>query len=226
VPPTDLRFGITSRRHPGNIQPDMPIEYEIKLPGERHRLIQALESIGACPAGPRTLEDDLVLDTPEQKVFRSGGLLRLRRRGDDFLLTLKGPSDEDGVVKARTEVETRVMDGAATLDLFEQLGFQVALRYQKYRTHYDCPVAGCDALAVSLDETPIGDYVEIEGPPEQIHRCAAALGFDKDAYETRSYLELHRDHGNSGDMVFDGPEAAPWRAGDETSGLPGTTVAP
>ena len=203
----------------------MPIEYEIKLPGERHRLIRALESIGARPTGPRTLEDDLVLDTSEHEVFRSGGLLRLRRRGDDFLLTLKGPSDEDGVVKARTEVETRVIDGGATLDLFGHLGFQAVLRYQKYRTLYDCPVAGCEALAVSLDETPIGDYIEIEGDPEQIHQCAAALGFDKDAYETRSYLELHREGGNQGDMVFDGPEAAPWRAADETS-APGTTAAP
>jgi hypothetical protein len=59
-------------------------------------------------------------------------------------------------------------------------------------------------VALSLDETPIGDFLEVEGDPEQIHRCAAALGFSRQAYETRSYLEIYRSRGGTGDMLFDG----------------------
>lgn len=188
----------------------MEIEYEVKLPGDRGVLLAALARIGAQPWGPRTLEDDLVLDTPQGSIQSDGGVLRLRRRGDRFLLTLKGASDRHGEVKAMTEVQTEVADGAAVRALLARLGFVAATRYQKYRTRYSCPIAGCEALAVTLDETPLGCYLEVEGEPQQIHLCAAALGFDRADYELRSYLEIHRQRGGAGQMLFDGPEAAPW----------------
>lgn len=187
------------------------IEYEIKLRGERGALLEALEGIGARAAGPRVLEDDLVLDTGERRILRDGGLLRLRRRGDEFVLTLKGASSHREV-KAMTEIETGVANGAALRDLLAELGFGVAMRYQKYRTPFSCPLPGCGSLALTLDETPLGDFLEIEGDPQAIHRCADALGFDRDDYETRSYLEIHRAEGGDGPMLFDGPAAEPWGA--------------
>jgi len=197
---------------PGYHRRAMQIEYEVKLPGERDALLAALACIGARPSGPRTLEDDLVLDTPERRILAQGGLLRLRRRGDRFLLTLKGASDRRGEVKAMSEVETEVADGAAMRDLLARLGFAAASRYQKYRTPYTCPLEGCETLALTLDETPLGAYLEVEGEPRQIHRCTAALGFARDDYEVRSYLQIHRDRGGAGEMLFDGPEATPWTA--------------
>lgn len=195
----------------------MPIEYEIKVRGEREALLAALEAVGARPAGPRLLEDDLVLDTVERRILRAGGLLRLRRRGDRFLLTLKGLSPEHGEVKAMTEIETEVADGIALCRLLDALGFAPATRYQKYRTAFSCPVPGCASVALTLDETPVGDFLEIEGDPESIHRCAAALGFGRDDYETRSYLEIHRADGEDGEMVFPGEADAPW---DASAGSP------
>lgn len=187
----------------------MPIEYEIKVRGERDELLAALASAGARPRGPRVLEDDLVLDTVEGRIMGEGGLLRLRRRGDRYLLTLKGMSPEDGEVKARTEIETEVADGAALCRLLETLGFVPATRYQKYRTAFACP-AGCESVALTLDETPVGDYLEIEGDPEDIHRCAEALGFGPADYETRSYLEIHRSAGGEGELVFADEADEPW----------------
>ncbi|MGD8331616.1 MAG: class IV adenylate cyclase [Acidobacteriota bacterium] len=179
----------------------MAIEYEVKLRGERDDLLNALERAGARAAGPRMLEDDYVLDTAERRILASGGLLRLRCRDDGFLLTLKGRSDAHGEVKAMSEVETSVSDGMAARRLLEGLGYGVAMRYQKYRTPFECP--DCEALAVTLDETPVGCFLEIEGEPTAIHRCAAALGFSRADYETRSYLEIHRAENGAGDMVFD-----------------------
>lgn len=193
----------------------MTIEYEVKLRGERDALLAALAGAGAQTSGPRMLEDDYVLDTPDRRILRAGGLLRLRRRDDGFLLTLKGRSDAHGEVKAMTEVETAVTDGEAARALLERLGYGIALRYQKYRTPFRCPAPGCEALAVTLDETPLGCFIEIEGDPEAIHRCAAELGFCRADYETRSYLEIHRDEHGDGDMVFDaGPGVDATRAGD------------
>jgi len=187
----------------------MAIEYEIKLRGDRVDLLEALARIGARARGDRVLEDDLVLDTADGRIRRAGGLLRLRRRGEGFLLTLKGRSDEHGEVKAMTETETAVTDGEALRALFEQLGFAVAQRYQKYRTAFTCPLPGCESVLLTLDETPVGDFLEIEGDPELIHRCAEALGFERQDYEMRSYLEIHRVERGAGDMLFD---AAPTEA--------------
>ncbi len=55
-----------------------------------------------------------------------------------------------------------------------------------------------------LDETPVGVFLELEGPPEWIDRTAGTLGFSEGDYITLSYLELHRrvTGGETGDMVF------------------------
>ena len=189
----------------------MPMEYEIKLRGDRDALRTSLERIGAKARGARILEDDLVLDTPDRRVEREGGVLRLRCHGGDrFLLTLKGPADGDGEVKAKTEDETPVGDGVAARMLIEGLGFGVVQRYQKYRTPFTCPLQGCESIKLTLDETPVGSFLEVEGDPEHIHRCAESLGFARDSYETRSYLEIHRSEGGEGDMVFPWLEHTPW----------------
>jgi adenylate cyclase class 2 len=197
----------------------MTIEYEIKLRGDRATLLAALEDAGARASGPRVLEDDLVLDTRDRRILQEGGVLRLRRRGDQCLLTLKGRTKENGGIKAMTEIETAVVDGEAMRALLEGLGFAVARRYQKYRTAFACPAPGCKALALTLDETPLGAFLELEGEPDAIHRCAATLGFARSDYETRSYLEIHRAEGGAGDMVFD--EAAWQRPGrDDADSTP------
>ena len=41
-----------------------------------------------------------------------------------------------------------------------------------------------------VDETPIGDYAEIEGEPEWIDSVAKKLGVNEEQYITKSYSEL------------------------------------
>lgn len=186
----------------------MPVEYEVKLPGEPERLREQLGLLGAEPCSPRMLEDDLVLDTADRALEAAAKVLRLRRRGQEYLLTFKGRVSEDVSVKAREEWQTPVADGVAMLAVFERLGYEVAIRYQKYRTLY----AIGDVIA-SVDETPLGCFVELEGAPAEIERLAGEMGYEPGAFEVRSYLEIHRDQGNRGDMLFNGPEAEPWLEG-------------
>jgi adenylate cyclase class 2 len=46
-------------------------------------------------------------------------------------------------------------------------------------------------LLIELDETPVGTFVELEGPIPAIDRAAAALGFSKKDYIAKSYLQLY-----------------------------------
>jgi adenylate cyclase class 2 len=42
-----------------------------------------------------------------------------------------------------------------------------------------------------LDQTPIGDFLELEGSPAWIDRTACALGYSPDDYITASYGALY-----------------------------------
>ena len=53
-----------------------------------------------------------------------------------------------------------------------------------------------------IDETPIGTYLEIEGPVDVIHEAARALGRGPADYIGDSYAALFLASGGIGDMVF------------------------
>jgi adenylate cyclase class 2 len=66
-------------------------------------------------------------------------------------------------------------------------------RYEKYRTTYRLPAAFAWAkgLLIELDETPLGSFVELEGPPAAIDRAAKELGFTQRDYILQNYLALY-----------------------------------
>jgi adenylate cyclase class 2 len=175
-------------------------ETEIKLAfssaGEADRAIRAL---GAAETHRRTFEDNTLYDLPGGVLAGSGRLLRLRRYGDETLLTFKGPVAESSRHKVRVEEETSVADASSLERILEGLGFAPAYRYQKFRTTFRL-----GSLEIAIDETPIGTYVEVEGSPDEIDRAAERLGFAPDAYELATYRELHeRDAASRGVPVGD-----------------------
>ncbi|MFY9647601.1 MAG: adenylate cyclase, partial [Terriglobales bacterium] len=58
-------------------------------------------------------------------------------------------------------------------------------RYEKYRAEWSD-----GAGHVVLDETPIGNFGEIEGPPRWIDRTARALGVAPSDYITETYAPM------------------------------------
>jgi adenylate cyclase, class 2 len=183
-------------------------ETEIKLripgPAEGRAL---LEKAGFVTSVPRVFEDNLVLDTPDLRLRRAGELLRLRSAAGVATLTFKGPAIP-GPHKSREEIETRLLDARAAETIFARLGFEGVFRYQKYRTEY--ARAGESGVA-TLDETPIGCYLELEGAPEWIDSTARLLGFKASEYITASYGGLYRDYCverkiEPGHMVFEDPD--------------------
>jgi adenylate cyclase class 2 len=102
-------------------------------------------------------------------------------------------------VKSREERETSVDDPDEVLAILRKLGYRPLFRYQKYRetwTHR--------GQEIEVDETPIGDFLEIEGDAEGIHAVAADLGFSATDFVTESYVGLFFAGGGQGDMVFPG----------------------
>jgi adenylate cyclase class 2 len=122
------------------------------------------------------------------------------------ILTFKRPTAEQlaapptdrypsGAHKIREEIEAQVSDSANLTKIFEGLGMRGWFRYEKFRTTYRLPAAQSWAkgLLIELDETPIGTFVELEGPPAAIDRAAAQLGYQKTDYILTNYLKLYAE---------------------------------
>jgi adenylate cyclase class 2 len=151
---------------------------------------QLLTNAGFSISIPRRFEANTIYDTADQTLKNSQMLLRLRRIGTDSLLTWKGPYLA-GPHKTRPELETSVGSFETFEQILHALGYDPSFRYEKYRTEYQQP-ASPDGT-VTLDETPIGVFFELEGTSDWIDRTAALLGFEPGTYVLESYFRLYQD---------------------------------
>lgn len=149
------------------------------------RLSARLEALGAQISAPRVHEVNLRFDTPSGALTRSGCLLRLRQ-DSQARLTYKGPGQVSGGARLRQELEFTIGDLSTAQAVFEALGYQVMLMYEKYRTTY-----ALGAVLVTLDEMPYGHFAEIEGPDgASIQAAAQSLGLDWERRNLDSYVML------------------------------------
>ncbi len=167
----------------------MAIETEIKfrvddLAGFAERLRLA----GFRMQTPREFESNVLYDTPDRRMRARTEILRIRRYAGRWTLTHKRIPDSgvgEDRHKHRVETETEVADGEALAEVFVSLGLVAAFRYEKWRTEWTDGEGHC-----VLDETPIGNYAELEGTAEWIDRAAARLGVAHAEYMTLSYGRL------------------------------------
>lgn len=212
----------------------MAKETEIKLRISDLRVFQrALKRLGVQTAtAGRVHEWNVIFDTPERGLARQGKLLRIRtetsekewkKRGmvkNRVLVTFKSPVErgiealtvnpEEQRYKVREELELEVAEAAMMTRIFEGLGMQGWFTYEKYRTTYHLPGSKRwgKGLLIEQDETSIGKFVELEGPPEAIDRAAQELGFSKQDYILKNYMTLYFEDCSSkgvepSNMVFE-----------------------
>ena len=189
----------------------MPVETEVKIrfPEGAQAARQRIEGHGYQLVEPRTLEADQLFERGEAELRNSGRLLRLRRTGDRAMVTYKGPMSA-GPYKSREEIEFDVSDAGALGRVLDRLEFTPSFRYEKYRTTFALPG---EPGIVTIDETPIGVFLELEGPPEWIDHTATRLGFSRNDYVTASYASLYADYRRMREdapenMTFDGGNPA------------------
>jgi len=223
---------------------DKEIEVKLRLK-DRAGMLRRLAKLRAEVLVDRVHEMNTLYDTAEGALAAQGQLVRIRveRRAGSAaasgkklgtkamqadmgkgraLLTFKGPPEPglgdaaaDGSgYKVREEQESQVEDPVKMAKVFAAMGLVPWFRYEKFRSTYRLP--GIDGAKVELDETPIGDFLEIEGQPKAIDRAAKQLGFRRSDYITKSYgalfMEQQGVRGTSGseprpldhlpDMVF------------------------
>ena len=182
---------------------NLAIEHEVKLAFDSVEAARlAVTAAGGRLDVSRRLLDDRLFDTVDQHLGRGGAALRVRRDGERAILTFKGPV-QGGPVKSRPEIETDVGDAAVAEALLASLGFRRWFRGEKYREEYLVGQA-----RVTVDEAPIGVFVEIEAPPDVIDDVASRLGRGPSDYRLESYPALQaawcRTRGRGlEDMVFD-----------------------
>jgi adenylate cyclase, class 2 len=189
-------------------------EIEVKLQiSDRRQLLRQLARLKARRTRARVHEMNTLYDTGDGQLARHGQMLRLRverpappaqragkagkttheRSANTALLTFKGPVNEFKTskperYKIREEHELRISNPEEMPKIFEALGLRSWFRYEKFRSTFSLP--GMTRLKVTLDETPIGLFVELEGQREEIDRAAGMLGFARSDYINKSYGAL------------------------------------
>ena len=167
----------------------MPVETEIKFRvNDPAALSRQLQIARFHLETPRSFESNVLYDTPGRSMRARTEILRIRNYAGRCLLTHKrlpdaGPGEDRH--KHRIETETEVSDGDALAQVFLSLGLVAAFRYEKWRTEWSDGEGHC-----VVDETPIGNFAELEGPAEWIDRIAEQLGVDAEHYITLSYGRL------------------------------------
>ena len=196
----------------------MAHETEIKLRVEDPKKLRVkLKALGARTVGPgggRVHELNVLFDTPQEDLRQRGQLLRIRtetrrlgasdrRKNERVLVTFKRPiagddswRKDEGPLRAhkvREEIEVLVSDAASQARILEGLGMRGWFWYEKFRTTYHLPKSQrwASRLLIEIDETPIGVFVELEGPAKSIDRAAKLLGYSRRDYIVTNYLSLY-----------------------------------
>lgn len=160
-------------------------EIEIKFRVDKLRALnQRLRQSGFRLVTRRTHEMNTLYDLPDEQLRKRGELLRLRKYGQKWTLTHKAKG-KAGRHKVRVETETQVADGEQMEIILRALGFIPTFRYEKFRAEWS------DGKGqVVVDETPIGNFGEVEGPARWIDQTARHLRVPRHSYLTDTYAAL------------------------------------
>ena len=198
----------------------MAIETEIKFRvPDLPALSERLSSAGFRILTPRAFESNTLYDTPDRQLRARTEILRIREYDGRWTLTHKRlpnpgvPSDRSPSLgwseglgedrhKHRVETETAIASGSALAEIFLSLGFIAAFRYEKWRAEWEDGEGHC-----VVDETPIGNFAELEGSSAWIDRIAPRLSISTSDYITLSYGRLfeqwrERHHSAAEDLTF------------------------
>ena len=179
-------------------------ELEVKFAiGSTAEIISRIWQLGAVCEQTVRFERNLRWDDPSGTLTKNFQVLRLRDNGGTAVLTFKAKRKNDEKLADREEIETVVSNYENTGLILERLGYEIIFIYEKYRSIYSL-----NETDLFVDHTPIGDYIEIEGPDAgTIRSSAELLGLDWEQRIEKSYSTLFkiwkRQTGFSGrDMTF------------------------
>ncbi|AFK51019.1 putative adenylyl cyclase CyaB [Thermogladius calderae 1633] len=166
-------------------------EAKIRVNGSREAVVTWFTSIGfqyvdSC------YEEDVYYTHPCRDFAETDEALRFRYRrcssGDAYILTYKGPRVNEGFIKTRLELETRLEESQvkSVLRMLEMLGFTGKFVVRKNRV-----TLRNGGLTVSVDEVEdLGVFVEVEGKGIEPLLREVALTPWFGGFVGKTYLEL------------------------------------
>lgn len=175
----------------------MPKEIEIKVEltkDEVPAFLEGLREMGVREKGGPYVEKNILFDFPDRRLTRKEQALRLRTYRRGITITFKGKPEDDERLKIREEVETRVENFELAREILRRLGLEPVFEYVKERQIWIWDT-GESLLEISLDFTPAGIFVELEGPPALIEQMAGRLDWTSRPWLRKSYPQIYRERG-------------------------------
>ena len=169
------------------------IEVKIRI-GDAKAAREKVLGLGAVVARERHIERNVLFDFASVTLRAGRRALRLRTTGRRATLTFKGEPRKSRSFKVREESETQVRDPRQARKILQALGLRETFAYEKRRTLFRKA-----RLTIALDETAVGNFLELEGERHEIVRFAKALGFGRTDFITESYVDLIADRGKAAD---------------------------
>jgi adenylate cyclase, class 2 len=153
-------------------------------------LKRRLVELGFQAIRARGFESNRLYDFKDDRLRKASWVLRLRFAGGGCILTLKCGPVASRSYKIRREIETEIANGERLSRILRTLGMPETLRYQRYHTVYGCR-GSSGSRQLAYNETPFGNYIELEGPKRWIDQTARQLGYQRKDYITLGYPTLY-----------------------------------
>ena len=162
------------------------VEIEVKIRIEDiSSMKEKILSLGAVLVKDRHFEENTLYDFPSKKLYSLKHALRLRTAGKKIFLTFKGSPQKSRQFKIRDEYETEVKNLKHTQKILKALDLQPVIHYKKFRTQFRTK-----KIVICLDETDAGHFIELEGQQSDIVRFANAMGFSRQDFIKKDYIQL------------------------------------
>jgi adenylate cyclase class 2 len=133
----------------------------------------------------RLFETNICYEDRDNTMIQKKTLLRLRQDEKTTLTFKSRPESNSSDCKVLSELEVEVGDMASMSQILEALGFHPEQRYEKWRE-----TLMLDRTGLFLDTMPYGNFLEIEGLPQDIKTCASRLGLGWHKRILLNYLEI------------------------------------
>lgn len=194
-------------------------ETEIKVPIADPKALRArLLALGAEVRRERHRESNVLFDFPDGRLRSRGCALRLRLAGRRVYLAFKGPAGKERRFKSREEFEIEVRGLRPARRILQRLGLRPVFRYAKQRTDLRL-----NKVAVSLDETALGFFAELEGERPAIARLAERLEMPSRSWIAKSYVRMLAEAGYPEGTTHSSPRSSPSSSGSSSNSAPSSS---
>jgi adenylate cyclase class 2 len=169
------------------------VETEIKIPCMTNLILNHPALIVEILV-PRHLEDNWLFDFDDRRLQLANRTLRLRQTDIGNWLTFKDSPLPHEWLKIRPEFQVTIDTPDVMKQILEAVGLRKVFRYQKYRTGFRVTLPGKSEIEAVYDETPMGNYLELEGLAESIRETVQLLGISQESLVKSSYPTLWMTH--------------------------------